>query len=222
MIRVIVLDFDGTLVESVDVKTDAFRELFRDYEKVRDQILAYHLEHNGVSRLIKLRHIYEHFLKLPYDEKTEQQVTERFSALVFERVVQCSFVPGAPEFLNYFAHRCPLYVVSSSPRDELERVISARGMMHWFRGVFGAPQSKAEAIRHLLAQEDASPEEAVFVGDSVEDYQAGLEVGVRFVARQNKESFAHANVPVFPDMETIHHYLAREFSGAFNTTGQSS
>lgn len=222
MIQVIALDFDGTLIESVDVKTDAFRELFRDYKEVRDQILAYHLEHNDVSRLIKLRHIYEHFLKLPYDGKTEQQVTERFSKLVFDRVVQCPFVPGASEFLNYFAHCCPLYVVSSTPREELERVISARGMAHWFRGVFGAPQSKVEAIRHLLAQEDVSPEEAVFVGDSVEDYQAGLEVGVRFVARQNKESFAHTNVPVFPDMETIHHYLAREFPGAFNTMGRSS
>lgn len=212
MIRVIVLDFDGTLIESVDVKTDAFRELFRDYEEVRDQILAYHLQHNGVSRLIKLRHIYEHFLKLPYDGKTEQQVTERFSALVFDRVVRCPYVPGAFEFLRYYAPLCPLYVASSSPQGELERVIATRGIDHWFRGVFGAPQSKTEAIKNLLAHEGLPPEHAVFIGDSVEDYRVALEVGTRFIARQNKESFARANIPVFPDMAAIHGFLAYEVS----------
>lgn len=212
MIRVIVLDFDGTLIESVDVKTDAFRELFRDYKGVRDQILAYHLEHNGVSRLIKLRHIYEHFLKMPYDGKTEQQVTERFSALVFDRVVKCPFVPGAPEFLEYYSELCPLYLVSSSPQKELERVVAARMISHWFRGIFGAPQSKNEIIKNLLARETVLAQDAVLIGDSVEDSLVAGELGIRFIGRHNKESFAGLNVTVFPDMSAIHHFLATELS----------
>ncbi|GAF78578.1 unnamed protein product, partial [marine sediment metagenome] len=31
MIKAIIFDFDGVIVESSDIKTEAFRELFQDY-----------------------------------------------------------------------------------------------------------------------------------------------------------------------------------------------
>ena len=44
-VRAIVFDFDGTLVESVDVKTQAFRTLFKEYPQHVASIVALHLEH---------------------------------------------------------------------------------------------------------------------------------------------------------------------------------
>lgn len=60
MIEVIILDFDGVVVESVDIKTEAFRELFQEYENV-DDIVQYHLQNNAISRFIKFKYIYESF-----------------------------------------------------------------------------------------------------------------------------------------------------------------
>ncbi|MCX5934210.1 MAG: hypothetical protein NTU99_05390, partial [Pseudanabaena sp. LacPavin_0818_WC45_MAG_42_6] len=47
----IVFDFDGVLVESVDVKTQAFGTLYAEYgDLIVEQVKAYHLLHGGVSR----------------------------------------------------------------------------------------------------------------------------------------------------------------------------
>ena len=45
MIRSIVFDFDGVLVDSVNIKTEAFARLF-DHEgpEVLEKVVAYHLE----------------------------------------------------------------------------------------------------------------------------------------------------------------------------------
>jgi len=119
----IILDFDGTLVESVDVKTEAFREVFGPYRAALDRIMAYHLAHNGIPRDVKFQHIYERILGIPYDAARREATARRFSELVFDRVVACPFVPGAAAFLERFAGRLPLYVVSASPESELRRVV---------------------------------------------------------------------------------------------------
>ena len=70
MIRGIAFDFDGVLVESVDVKTKAYARLFEEYgEGVVSRVVDYHLTNGGVSRFVKFRvrpiHTVE-FLKLHF------------------------------------------------------------------------------------------------------------------------------------------------------------
>src|SRR5690606_22889470 len=38
----VIFDFDGVILESVKVKTDAFKELFSDYPEHLEAIVAYH------------------------------------------------------------------------------------------------------------------------------------------------------------------------------------
>ncbi len=61
MIRVIILDFDGVVAESVDIKTEVFWELFQEHENV-DDIVQYHLQNNAILRFMKFKHIYDNFL----------------------------------------------------------------------------------------------------------------------------------------------------------------
>ena len=63
MIRAILFDFDGVILESVDVKTKAFAELFKDFPEHVDQIVQYHIDNMGVSRFDKFRYIYRYILK---------------------------------------------------------------------------------------------------------------------------------------------------------------
>jgi beta-phosphoglucomutase-like phosphatase (HAD superfamily) len=50
MLRAIVFDFDGVILESADIKTNAFRALFASYPEHVDQIVDFHLRNAGVSR----------------------------------------------------------------------------------------------------------------------------------------------------------------------------
>ena len=46
MIRAIVFDFDGVLVDSVHIKTKAFEKLFKNEEEEKvQQFLAFHKKH---------------------------------------------------------------------------------------------------------------------------------------------------------------------------------
>ena len=62
MIKVIILDFDGVIVESLDIKTQAFRDLFSNYPEHIDEIMNYQLEYNPFSRYIKFEHIVTNIL----------------------------------------------------------------------------------------------------------------------------------------------------------------
>ena len=58
----IVFDFDGTLVNSNEIKTWAFGELYKEHgENIVQQIIAYQKEHEGISRFVKFRYWHENF-----------------------------------------------------------------------------------------------------------------------------------------------------------------
>jgi phosphoglycolate phosphatase-like HAD superfamily hydrolase len=199
-INVLFLDFDGVIIESVGVKTEAFRELFEVYIEQVDDIVAYHLRNNGVSRFVKFTHIYEHILGLPFDESTRETVGRRFSEIVFNRVVGCSLVPGAEALLNEFSGRIPMYVISATPEEELRRVVAARGLADYFENVHGTPGTKAGHIQRILGVLKLSPFQATLVGDSVEDFKAARVTGIHFIGRQNQESFNGSDFPISPDL----------------------
>ena len=47
----IVFDFDGVILESLDIKTRAFAALFDGFPDHTEQIAGYHLNNLGVSRV---------------------------------------------------------------------------------------------------------------------------------------------------------------------------
>ena len=52
----LILDFDGVVLQSVDVKTRAFTELYAEHgPEVVAKVVAHHLVHGGVSRYEKFR-----------------------------------------------------------------------------------------------------------------------------------------------------------------------
>lgn len=213
-IRCLVLDFDGVILESVGIKTAAFRELFREHEDLVDEIVAYHLDNNGVSRFVKFEHIYRHFLRKPFDSAEKVRIENLFSDIVYRRVVACPFVPGARELLEAYASKLPIYVASASPHDELWRVITERRLQEFFIEVYGHPHAKDTVIRSALEQQGVSRAEVLFVGDSVKDFEAASKEGVRFVGRRNQENLEELGVPLFDDLVGVSAWLADRVAGA--------
>ena len=153
MIRAIAFDFDGVLVESVEVKTRAFARLFNTEgpDAVR-KILDYHLENGGVSRFEKFKTIYRSILKRPLSEEQFRSLCERFSELVVDEVVAASWVDGAEEWLIRHQGRYPLFVISGTPQEELQEIITRRGMAKFFTSVLGAPRTKGLLLRDASQQ----------------------------------------------------------------------
>ncbi|HUK92631.1 MAG TPA: HAD hydrolase-like protein [Methanomicrobiales archaeon] len=187
IICVVILDFDGVVLESVGIKTRAFRELFSFRPDHVDEIVDYHSRNTGVSRFDKFRYIYREILKEPLSDELFDRLSEQYAGLVVEGVVASPFVPGGREFLERYSKEIPLFVVSASPQVELESIIARRELSPHFRKVYGAPTRKEQAIREIMAITGSGPEQTLFVGDALNDLKAAAASGVRFVGRQPPE-----------------------------------
>jgi beta-phosphoglucomutase len=199
-IKAIILDFDGTIVESVGIKDWALETLFKKYPDHLDEIMKYHLSHNATVRFEKFRYIAEEILGQKYGREIERKLSDEFSKLVFERIVQCPYVLGAEEFLNCFWSKIPLYLISVSPAEELERILKARDLNKYFKKIYAIPWLKKDAIKEILNNENISGEEAVFIGDAFEDFQAAQSTNVFFIGRDSNKSFQDADIPIYKNM----------------------
>jgi len=205
--RVIILDFDGTIVESVGIKDAAFRELFKGFPEHLDEIMAYHLSHNATIRFEKFEFIYRNILNQPYSDETKENLSERFSQLVLDKIAECAYVEGALEFLDYFVNVVSLYLVSMSPEDELGKILRKKGLTQYFKKIYSSSWKKVDAIDDILRREDVFPHETVFVGDAYEDFQAAQSMNVSFVGRNSKKPFFDSGVQVFEDLCEILEFL---------------
>ena len=191
MIRGIAFDFDGVLVESVDVKTRAYARMFEEYgADIVSKVVDYHLTNGGVSRFVKFRVIYSEILNKPLSEKKFQFLCDEFSSIVVDEVVAAPWVEGAREFLENNKNRYLFFIVSGTPQDELESIIRRREMDQYFCEVLGSPKSKETLLEGALSRLKLFPEETVFVGDAETDWNAAKELGVTFLWRRGSPSDA--------------------------------
>lgn len=211
MISAVIFDFDGVIAESVDVKTQAFRELFKGHPDILDEVEKFHLENGGMSRYDKFRHIYANILKLELTEEKFRELCEAFQRLVVDKVVASPFVAGAKETLKYFFEKYPMYVVSGTPQEEIREIIKRRALTKYFLQVYGSPESKTLLIKRILRDNKYKPEEVLFVGDSKNDLKAAVEAGVMFIARvadPDKDWFRSKDVKkYFSDLNGLKEYI---------------
>lgn len=180
-LRAIVLDFDGTIVDSIDVKTQAFFDLFLPFgEDVAIRARDYHLDHQGITRTKKIEHIVREF-DLPSNELLRDRLADQFAALVLDRVVACPYLPGALEFLRHQSPRLPLFLVSATPGSELGKIVERRGISSYFTTIFGYPPDKQDALSQILRDNEFASQDVLTIGDSLSDLEASQLCQTRFI-----------------------------------------
>ena len=198
MIKVLIFDFDGVIVESVDIKTNAFAKLFEsEGSEIVEKVEDYHRAHTGVSRYDKFRYIYRNFLRRELTDATFEELCMKFSKLVVDDVVGAPYVPGAREFLENSFRRYRCVVSSATPQSEIEEIVEKRNMRRYFAALYGAPEEKKRIVQKALSVYRATPRETVSIGDALSDYEAASSNGVRFIARVTEST------PQFEDIDCV-------------------
>lgn len=196
MIKAVIFDFDGVILESAVIKTRAFGEVVKSYpRKQADEFVAYHMTHMGISRHVKFRYFIEKILKEEYTDEKEKTLADDFERIVFEQVMKCPFVPGAKEFLEEAYKKYDLYIASGTPNEEMHRVVEGRGLTRFFKEVHGTPLKKPEIIEKILEKHGYGRREVFFVGDAETDLNAATTCGLEFIGRMTDE-----NAEVFQDI----------------------
>lgn len=178
------LDFDGTLVESLDLKVAAFRTLYAPFgRQIEDKAAAYYRANTGISRFVRIRRCHRDLLGEDIAADELQRLSDRFGRLVEDKVVACDAVPGALAFLDRYRGVLPLFIASATPQAELERIVERRRMAAYFTDIVGSPPDKTAILHDVIATHWFDPAAVVMIGDGRSDFDAAAANGVRFIGR---------------------------------------
>ena len=202
IVKNIFWDFDGVIKDSVAVKADAFEQLFLPFGKqLAKKVRFHHEEHGGMSRFDK----FPLYLSWSSQEKSESLVNEyakKVSTLVKQQVIDSQWVDGALEYLQNNHENQQFFLVTATPQQEIEEIISELKIQYYFQQVIGSPTSKNRALKILLEKYTIDPEDSIMIGDSSSDYEAALANQVEFILRKtvlNKKLQEQLNCQMIED-----------------------
>lgn len=175
----VVLDLDGTLVDSVYVHTTCWRDAFRD---VGVEVSSHHLHRAigmGSDRLVA------HVAGEPVERALGDEVRARHARHFDHRFHEIAATPGAAELLDTLRSRgLRLVLASSGVREQTDRLLGlVEGADVALEAVVSgsdAEQSKpdGELIDRALEAVRAEPGRSVLLGDTVWDARSAADAGV--------------------------------------------
>ena len=177
--KLIILDLDGTLIDSLDDLTDAVNVMRREFELpllTRSQVRQ--LVGEGARRLV------ERALTGRSPDEVEGGL-ELFLRYNFDHIAHRTvFYPGVRETLESLS-RAGLTLAVASNKSELHcrEILRLLRADHLFAAILGA-DSVAERkpspapLFHLMSQFGCGVDETVMVGDSINDMKSGKAAGL--------------------------------------------
>lgn len=188
-IKNIFFDFDGVIAESVNAKTEAFREMYIEHgTEIADKVVDYHINHGGVSRFEKFKYWEKEFFDRDISEDEVQRLANEFSKLVLNRVINADEVDGAGYFLKKYYKAMRFWIITGTPTTEIEIITEKRELTAYFIGIHGSPEKKMYWTEYLIKQHNLKREETLFLGDATTDYDAANHSKLHFALRDNDEN----------------------------------
>lgn len=180
---IIFWDFDGVIKLSVDIKANAFIQLFEGSEAVvLEKIRSHHLKNGGMSRFDKIP-LYARWAGVDLNPSMLQSYIDEFSGIVLNSVVSSEWVPGVVQYLHSNYRRQAFYLVSATPQEEIEIITKQLEIRSLFKQIFGFPTIKSLAVSRVLEKSDYSNVDSVFIGDALIDCEAAESNGIDFIFR---------------------------------------
>jgi HAD superfamily hydrolase (TIGR01509 family) len=179
MARFVVLDVDGTLMDTNYLHTEAWA---RAFEEVGHRIPRARLHKQiGKGSSLLIREFVE-------DEETEERINELHSEIYAELQEYGHPLPGAKELISSLRERgYEVWFVTSAKDEELEHHIQELEAEGRISGVVNSsavenPKPAPDIFELALQKAGASPDETVAIGDAVWDVEAADAAGIRTVA----------------------------------------
>ncbi|CAM2057428.1 conserved hypothetical protein [Desulfovibrionales bacterium] len=179
--RIVVFDFDGTLIDSNRLKYNAYFAIFPKnirYHRTIKSVLADFFE---ATRYAIIHCILERLGEADDSGGRVSTLAQSYNDIVVAGAKTCPELPGASDILAQLSGHYVLYLNSTTPETALREIVTHRGWTKYFRGIFGYPTTKLDTMRAILATERIEPVETILVGDGQNDRHVAAAVGCRFM-----------------------------------------
>jgi phosphoglycolate phosphatase len=164
VIRNIILDWSGTVVDDLGAVAQATNDVFREFGRAEISRDAFRPEF-----ALPFSRFYERFLPGVPLERIDEVYHSRFQV----RREEIGLLPGVSEFLEFCrASNRDLYVLSTMHGHHFNEQARRLQVQDYFRKVYVEVIDKADEIRRMLAENHLIAEETAFVGDMAHDIEA--------------------------------------------------
>ena len=191
MIKAVLLDIDGTLMDTNYLHVEAFAQALEEVGNPVPRAVIHEQIGKGSDKLL---------LEFVEGEEASQKASELHKEYYAELQDRGQPLPGAKELISSLVERgYEVWLATSANPEELEQYLKSLEAEDKIAGVVSsddAEESKPSPDIFGLALEraGASKEEAVVVGDSVWDLEAAKEAGVRAAAVLTGGAFSRAEL----------------------------
>lgn len=182
-IKALFFDFDGTIADSSMGIIAS---------------LTYALDINGVGASVteeKIKNaigppllpLIQRVLDGKADEKMSKAIAvsyrEHYSA---KGLFMAELYEDVEKTLNSLSTKYLLFVVSSKPKEFLEKLMLKLGIIKYFKGVYGpglglTPLKKAQLVKNCLEENNVKANECIMIGDKAEDVEAAKANAIKTV-----------------------------------------
>lgn len=190
MIRAVIFDLDGTLVDSNEVIIEVFQELFAEFGfPVPDAEAVRAIESAGRARIVEGL--------LPGEKRGDGELMARMdtrcSVLAREALVRIRPMGGAREILEFLRGRGMKVALATNRGSTTADLLGILGLAGFFEVVVTARhvaniKPHPEPLLLALERLGVGREEALFVGDNEVDLRAGRAAGIKTVLLTKEEA----------------------------------
>jgi HAD superfamily hydrolase (TIGR01509 family) len=179
MAKVVVLDVDGTLMDTNYLHVEAWARAFEEVGHRVPRVLLHRQVGKGSDLLIS---------EFVDDEETAERIDELHSEFYAELQEHGHALPGAKELIPSLRERgYEVWFVTSAKDEELEHHVQELEAEDEISGVVNSSDVEnskpaPDIFELALERVGASPDETVAVGDAVWDVEAADGAGIRTVA----------------------------------------
>lgn len=181
----IIFDFDGVILNSHNIKTNAFYKLFSPYgKKIAKQAKSYHQKNQGISRYIKFRHIFKKFLKKKISKNEMKTLDIKFKKNCFNKILKLKIPTLLLKFFKNKKRNYDLFISTGMPQKEIEKIIKIKKINKYFKNVYGYPSSKIQHIKKIIKNK----KNTIFIGDALEDYYSAKYMKINFILKEHSKN----------------------------------
>lgn len=182
-----VFDLDGVILESIDCKTRAFKDLYKNYGKeIQEKVERHHLQNGGISRFEKIKFYHKKYLNIELTDSEFRKLLDEFSRLSFNQILKSKYVKNVTSFIKQLKKKYSLYISTGTPTDEANLILKHKKIDLYFESIFGSPSTKKEHIEKILSKNNY--ENKFFFGDALSDYEAAMHYNMKFILRLHEKN----------------------------------
>lgn len=203
MIKNIIFDFDGVILDSVPIKTEGYRILFKDYpNELIEEMVQYHKLNGGISRYKKIKYFFNELLNQDISEDEVLNYANRYSEITKEELTNPKYIiEDAVNFIKQNYTKYNMHIASGADENDLKYICKKLNLTKYFLSIHGSPTIKSEIVKTILESNNYRKNDTILIGDSINDYEAANENNIEFYGYNNLNLSSIKYIKTFLDLD---------------------